>query len=173
MIDDPLEALKPILLLEKSHQDSPPYMWTIYLPLYWKDRVVYEKSGLNQWNAWWRKRDMSEVYIPIPMEIHHNFAWFFPNRDTPFVLQLPNGNTMKAKICQDWWKALMSYSNKELWQWLLRDVLHLREWELLTSEKLDILWVDSVRIDKIDDEHFTINFSKVWSYEIFKDNNFS
>ena len=106
--------------------------------------------------------------IPIPVEIHKHFPVFFPSREVPFTLTLPNWKTMKSKICQDWGKALMSYSNKELWQWILRDVLKLHAWELLTYEKLQVLGIDSVRIDKINDSNFEINFSARWSYENFK-----
>ena len=77
---------------------------------------------------------------------------------------------MQSKICQDWGKALMSYSNKELWQRILRDVLKLKEGELLTYNKLQFLGIDSVRIDKIDNNNFEINFSPIWSYETFKNN---
>jgi hypothetical protein len=141
---------------------------TIYLPLYGKNKIVYEKSGLNQWNAGGRARHPNEVYIPIPAEIHKNHPNFFPNRDTPFSLILPNGNTMKSKVCQDNSKALMSFSNRELGKWILRDVLDLKENELLTYDRLQILGIDSVRIDKIDALEFEINFAKIGSYEDFK-----
>jgi hypothetical protein len=39
--------------------------------------------------------------------------------------------------------------------------------ELVTCEKLQLLGVDSVRIDKINDSKFEINFSKNGSYEEF------
>jgi hypothetical protein len=41
---------------------------------------VFERSGLNQWNARGRKRNESEVYIPIPKLIHDKFPNFFPGR---------------------------------------------------------------------------------------------
>jgi hypothetical protein len=145
---------------------------TVYLPLYGNNMEVFEKSGLNQWNARGRLRNANEVYIPIPRIIHNNFPDFFPNRQKPFSLKLPNGTIMNSKVCQDRGKALMSYSNKELGQWILRDVLGLRERELLTYAKLQILGIDSVRIDKISDTEFEINFSKVGSYEVFKGTNF-
>jgi hypothetical protein len=63
----------------------------------------------------------------------------------------------------------MSYSNKELGEWILRDILELREGELLTYEKLALLGVDSVRIDKTSNLEFEINFSKIGSYENFKE----
>ncbi len=57
---------------------------------------------------------------------------------------------MQSKICQDGGKALMSYSNRALGQWLLMDVLGLNEeGELLLYTKLQILGIDSVRIGKI------------------------
>ena len=134
----------------------------------WITYTVFEKSGLNQWNAGGRARHSDEVYIPIPSEIHKNFQGFFPNRDTPFSLKLPNGNIMQSKVCQDNNKALMSYSNRELGKWILRDILKLKEGELLTYEKLQILGIDSVRIDKISNSEFEINFAKIGSYEQFR-----
>ena len=39
------------------------------IPLYGiqkKEKFIFERSGLNQWNANGRKRDFGEIYIPIP-----------------------------------------------------------------------------------------------------------
>ena len=63
----------------------------------------------------------------------------------------------------------MSYSNKQLGQWILRDVLGLKEGELLTYAKLQKIGVDSVRIDKIGENQFEINFSSIGTYEKFKE----
>ena len=63
----------------------------------------------------------------------------------------------------------MSYSNRELGNWILRDVLKLEEGKLLTYEKLQILGIDSVRIDKLNDEIYEINFAKNRSYDNFID----
>ena len=165
----------PLLELQKLldgnnllFEDQKRIKQTIFLPLYGKDKKVYEKSGLNQWNAKGRERDANEVYIPVPALIHRNFSTFFPNRDTPFNLKLPSGDVLKSKICQDGGKALMSTSNKELGKWILRKVLKLDEEELLTYKKLQEVGVDSVRIDKIDNKKYEINFSKISSYENFK-----
>lgn len=76
---------------------------------------------------------------------------------------------MQNKVCQTGGKALMSYYNRELGQWILRDVLNLREDEILTYEKLALLGIDSVRVDKINDLEFEINFSQIDSYENFKE----
>lgn len=140
---------------------------TIFLPLYGRKHTVYANSGLNQWNAGGRKRDANEAYIPIPAIIHKKYPDFFPARDIAFNLKLPNNTIMLSKICQDGGKALMSQSNKELGKWILRNVLELKEGELLTYEKLQLLGIDSVRIDKIDELNYEINFAKSGSYESF------
>lgn len=170
ILNDPLLTLKdcfiqnevaPVLLTNTRIRQ------TVYLPLYGRDMRVFEKSGLNQWNAGGRTRNENEVYIPIPKSIHNNLPNFFPNRQQPFSLRLPNGRVMKSKVCQDGGKALMSYSNRELGQWILRDVLNLKEGEILTYAKLELLGIDSLRIDKIDDLVFEVNFAKLGSYEAF------
>ena len=144
------------------------------MPLYSKTksrgRFVAEKSGLNQWNAGGRKRDYDEVYIPIPSWIHKEYADFFPPRDTPFELRLPNKKSLKVKLCQDGSKALMSDPNKALGEWLLRDVMALDEGELLTVNRLDEIGLDSVVIYKIDDSTFEIDFTKTGSFDNFKEN---
>ena len=141
---------------------------SIFLPLYGRNKTVFEKSGLNQWNAGGRSRDSNEVYIPIPAEIHRIYPDFFPDRETSFNLKLPNGSNMKSKVCQAGGKALMSYSNKELGKWILRDALGLKDGELLTYKKLQAIGVDSVRIDKISHLQFEINFASLGKYENFK-----
>lgn len=171
ILEDPLFELEKLLnIKDLEFEGEARIKQTIFLPLYGKKQTVFEKSGLNQWNAGGRLRDSNEVYIPIPAEIHRNFPHFFPNRDTPFVLKLPDGRQMQSKVCQDNGKALMSYSNRELGQWILRDVLGLKEGELLTNEKLKMIGVDSVRIDKISDNQFEINFSATGSYDDFREN---
>jgi hypothetical protein len=168
ILENPLDVLSQCLSNTHSPLVSSELVFqTIYLPLYGKDHIVYERSGLNQWNAQGRVRDPNEVYIPIPAYIHKIHPSFFPNRDQPFNLRLPNGKIMQSKICQDGGKALMSYSNRELGQWILRDVLKLHEGELLTYEKLQILGIDSVRIDKINNENYEINFASNGSFENF------
>ncbi len=140
---------------------------TLYLPLYGSNKDVKAKSGLNQWNAHGRQRDVNEVYIPIPIAIHKCKKDFFPPRNKHFTLRLPNGTVLQAKVCQANAKALMSDPNKALGKWILRDVLTLKEGELLTYKKLAEIGVDSVRIDKFLDGSYEINFAQIDSYENF------
>jgi len=142
----------------------------VFLPLYSTrggNKKVPEKSGLNQWNASGRPRDINEIYIPIPIWIHRKFPNFFPPRDQSFELSLPDRATMGAKVCQDDSKALMSNPNSALGKWLLRDVLNLQERELLTYDKLQAIGLDTVVIYKTDNETYDIDFTRIGSYEKF------
>lgn len=142
----------------------------VILPLYGfqkKQKFVFEKSGLNQWNAAGRKRDFGEVYIPIPIEIHKQFPNFFPSRDEEFELKIPTGEIFSAKVCQDNSKALMTNPNKALSDWLLRRVFQVKEGELLTIEKMNELGFDSVIIIKDKDGNYKIDKAKLDSYEHF------
>ncbi|PIS08331.1 NgoFVII family restriction endonuclease [Candidatus Wolfebacteria bacterium CG_4_10_14_0_8_um_filter_37_11] len=171
ILEDPLAELEKLLNIKGLEFESKTKIkQTVFLPLYGRNQTVFEKSGLNQWNAGGRPRDINEVYIPIPAEIHKNFPNFFPARDIPFFLKFPDGENVESKICQDGGKALMTKSNKKLGKLILRDGLNLKEGELVTYEKLQTIGIDSVRIDKISDDQFEINFSATGSYNDFKEN---
>ena len=130
----------------------------VILPLFSeKFQKVPEKSGLNQWNAGGRARDANEVYIPIPKNLHKAYPNFFPNRETPFNLQLPNGKVISAKVCQDNGKALMSNPNVDLGKWILRDVMCLKEGELLTLDMLCRFGFNGVTIFKEDELNYKID----------------
>lgn len=177
ILEDPFEALDDLFGGAKGEilpVASKP-LEHIYLPLYSsKDnknkKFVPERSGLNQWNASGRPRVADEVYIRIPAWIHEKFPGFFPPRDIAFTLILPNGSEMSAKVCQDGAKALMSNPNSALGKWLLRDVLNLRDRELLTYEKLRRIGLDSVVLYKEADGIYDIDFTKLGSYEAFMKN---
>ncbi|AGH81806.1 hypothetical protein PCNPT3_09340 [Psychromonas sp. CNPT3] len=140
---------------------------TLYLPLYGRNKEVHLRSGLNQWHANGRKRDINEAYIPVPRLIHKLKPDFFPQGNTAFSLLLPNNKILQSKLCQQGNKALMSQSNKALGQWILRDILNLKEGDLLTYAHLRSIGIDSVRIDKFYNGTYSINFSKLDSYESF------
>jgi hypothetical protein len=174
IIDDPYNLLLDIFsenefkLAKNKLTKGENY---IILPLYGfkkQEKFIFEKSGLNQWNAGGRKRDMGEIYIPIPINIYKDYPDFFPRRDEDFKLIIPSGKTFEAKVCQDNSKALMTNPNKALSDWLLRKVLQLKEGELATIEKLDKLGFDSVIITKNSFKEFKIDILKTNSYENFK-----
>ena len=120
----------------------------VILPLYSKRGIPHipERSGLNQWNAKGRPRDVNEVYIPIPKSIHHLYPHFFPSRDCPFELVLPDGSSLSAKVCQDGGKALISNPNSALGEWILRKVLRKPIGEIVTIDDLYTYGIDSIKI---------------------------
>ena len=133
-------------------------------------KFVAQKSGLNQWNAGGRKRDMNEIYIPFPAEDRERYVGFFLNRDQPFELLLPDGTLISAKVCQQDNKAIMSNPNKVLGEWLLRKVFELPEKTLLTYEMLEVFGIDCVVFTKLDDLRYSVDFAELGTYEKFTKN---
>ncbi len=153
ILEDPLSILEGLLrngnIVDSIAHRSVKGVDYVVLPLYsTRTGEVPEKSGLNQWNAGGRKRDDNEVYIPVPIAIHKDYPLFFPSRDMPFELSLPDGTVLSAKICQENGKALMSNPNSALGEWLLRKILKKLPGELVTKFDLDVLGIDSVIITK-------------------------
>ncbi len=151
------------------------------LPLYSRkgkngEKFVAEKSGLNQWNAGGRVRDVNEIYIPYQAVDRERDLTFFPPRDTPFKLHLPDGTEISAKVCQEAdknnpliGKAIMSNPNKVLGKWLLRDVFEVEEGTVVTYEMLELFGVDSVIFTRNADLDYSINFAELGTYEKFYD----
>ena len=144
-------------------------------------KFVAEKSGLNQWNGARSSyktdkttgkrikvketpRDINELYIPYPVEDRRRGA-FFPPRDTPFDLKMPDGTWISAKVCQQDGKAIMSNPNNLLGKWLLRDVLELQEGTRITYEMLKEYGIDSVMFTKLDEGKYSIDFCELGTYE--------
>ena len=152
---------------------------TLCLPLYSrrgteKEKFVAEKSGLNQWNAAGRARDVNELYIPYQAVDRQRNISFFPPRDTSFTLHLPDGTEISAKVCQEAdknnpriGKAIMSNPNKVLGKWLLRDVFELEEGTIVTYEMLELFGVDSVIFTKNGELDYSMDFAEIGTYENF------
>ncbi len=101
-----------------------------------------------------------------------------------FYLQLPNGKKIPSLVTQSNMKGLQSGSNTErdengkyygqsaLGQWLLVDVLGLKERRLVTREWLQKKGTDSVRLwrDKNDYSIINIDFAPTGSFEAFINN---
>lgn len=182
ILDEPLDLLEEFFVQRKAGIQTAKKRVRghdyVILPLYSYSRqngkYVAEKSGLNQFNAGGRKRNENELYIPVPKAIHNNYPNFFPDRDTPFSLILPDGKILSAKICQDGGKALMSNPNKDLGEWILRKVLKKKPWEIVTMNDLYRLGFDSVCIENLHknnkngESEYRISFTEVSeNYENF------
>ena len=161
-ISDPEDAIMRIYSGE-FFVDPVPAEPTVVLPLFSTRGGIHvpDRSGLNQWHAAGRPRDFDEIYIPFNKEYRDANPGFFPGRDVPFDLELPSGETSSAKVCQQDGKAIMSNPNKELGKWLLRDILHLEQGELVTMDLLDDLGVNAVIFTKHDDGKYSIDFTYV------------
>lgn len=172
ILDDPLSILARLGEGLSSFTEAEEVIESkIYLPLFSEvkgEKVVSTKSGLNQWNAGGRQRNVDELYIPIPAWIHKKFPDFLPPRDTVFDLVLPDNTELKAKVCQDGGKALMSDPNSALGKWLLRDVLRVPAKEIITYHKLLEVGFDSVELLKVAEGKYRITFTEVGSFDEFK-----
>lgn len=169
ILNNPLESLYG-LVNNTKYMEKTRVIDTIYLPLYGRNHTVHDKSGLNQWRASGRDRNPNEVYIPIPSKIYRYKPEFFPARDSIFSMKLPDGNILNTKVCQENSKALMSNPNKALGKWILRDIFKLDEGIPVTNDILLLYGIDSVRLDKISNVEYEINFSSTNSYENFINN---
>lgn len=177
IIDDPFELLLQLFDQQGgAHKAQLKEKRQVILPLYStqgkQGKKVPERSGLNQWNARGRRRSYGEVYIPIPQEVHRREPGFFPRRDEPFILRLPTGELLQAKVCQEGNKALMTNPNDAIADWLLRKLFRLEEGELLTRKHLDELGFDAVVItdEGVSDEGerlYAIDKAPLGSYESF------
>lgn len=162
IIEDPYTLLEKLLNKDENMEKSK-YKERVILPLFsmkYGIKYVPECSGLNQWNAAGRARDEDEVYIPIPILVRRYKEGFFPDSKTPFILHLPDGSEMSAKVCQAGGKALMSNPNKALGNWLLRKVLHKAPGHLVTYQDLEIAGFDSIVITKNDDGSYNLDVSR-------------
>jgi len=171
IINNPIDLIESIINIPINSQiiTFKPY---VILPLYSvgknKTKYVPERSGLNQWNAGGRQRDIDEVYIRIPAIVKNKFPDFFPDRNTPFELILPTEEIISAKVCQDNDKALMSNPNKILGKWILRDILKIPQGQLVTYEKLAEIGIDSVIVWKEGNLKYRIDFREIGAYEEFE-----
>ena len=172
IISDPFSLLETCLGAEgqSSRFTSETPKNVVYLPLYSDrgGRHVQERSGLNQRLAQGRVRDPYEVYIPIRQEFNERYGDFFPPRYTPFRLYLPNRiEPLEVAVCQENSKALMSNPNSALGHWLLDEVFKVEPFEPITYAMLEKYGIDSVRIEKIAEGEYKIDFARMGSYERF------
>lgn len=142
-------------------------------------------------------RPLNEIYIPVPIDFHMKFRNFFCpdilrvieerklNRtvrpQVRFHLSLPDGRTIPALLTGDNLKNFQSgsmterdqfgniYGQSALGQWLLVDVLGLKNRTLVTKEWLEKRGTDSVRLWRKKDDYslIHIDFAPVGAFEAF------
>lgn len=156
----------------------------VVLPLYSaRNGAVPAASGINQWHAGGRPRKFGEAYVSIPSAIHQLCADFFPPRDTPFSLLLPNSKEVRsAKVCQDGGKALMTDPNFLLGEWLISVIdpsiptsafnKPVKDRQPFTYGDLKAIGKDSIRVSRSKEKGTMIyraEFAPLGSYEDFID----
>ena len=128
-------------------------------------------------------RPLNEIYIPVPSAFHESHPDFFvrdiweaiekkkssgkdtPESEIPFRIHLPNGKSFPGRLTQDKFKAFQSGSRTErdqngklygqdaLGQWLLVDVLNLRERQPVTRKWLLEKGTDAIRLWRYTDDY--------------------
>ena len=183
--DDPFKLIKMIKIPEKV--DNRIYE-EIYLPLYQdkkEGRVVSPCSGINVRHAKSKNKGSNtlrpeyEIEIRISKWIHHIYPGFFginaldenqvkDEKINDFDLILPDGRVLRGRIKQQNGKSLQTNPQGALGEWILKDVLGLKNREIATLELLERLGIDSLKSTKIDNKHFKITVADVEAYEKFK-----
>ena len=81
ILDKPYQAINRLFTysIDTNINAGQTQYESVILPLFSDrgGRHVPEKSGLNQWNAGGRARNVNEIYIPIPHGYIRNFLGFF------------------------------------------------------------------------------------------------
>jgi hypothetical protein len=189
IVEESLSEALTISDFQTANSEAPekliPGVDYVILPLYstrGATKTVEAASGINQWNAGGRLRKYGEAYIPIPAMVHSLAPGFFPERDKPFDLVLPNSaDPVNAKVCQQGSKALMSNPNDRLCRWLYKvidskfsdyDFDRQPNREPFTYADLQKVGRDSVIVikDRTSSQlKYEIRFAELGSYEEFVD----
>ncbi|MFS1982624.1 hypothetical protein BCU00_001745 [Vibrio breoganii] len=161
----------------------------IYLPLYIdskEDRYVSPRSGINIRNSKPKTKNTNtprpefEIEIRVRRWIHHIFPEFFgldwsdkealrkSIEDSDFELALPDGRILEGRIKQENGKSLQTKPQGALGEWILKDVLGLKNREVATLELLDELGIDSLKVTKVNNKFFRITVAETGAYEKFK-----
>lgn len=128
-------------------------------------------------------RPKNEMYIPIPHSIafHRAHPNFFSkeiksikNTNKALVLNKdktarafnlifePSGKKIRSYVCQDGGKAIESVDKQTIMgEWILREVFQLKDYEPLTTERLNELEINGIRLWK-NKESDDIHLSFIW-----------
>uniref|UniRef100_UPI001C07D4AC hypothetical protein n=1 Tax=Acinetobacter bereziniae TaxID=106648 RepID=UPI001C07D4AC len=127
-------------------------------------------------------RSSTEMYIPIPESktFHNKNPNFFGKNIGTFKSDgktlalsrekrlfklefIPSGNIIVAYINQQSGKAIQSINNQDiLGKWILWEVFQLKERELLTSQKLNDIGINGIRLIKFKDSNKGIGLEFIW-----------
>lgn len=114
-------------------------------------------SGLN----WGQRdgRDPDQAYIPIRMPIHRADPTFFPPLRVPFLMYTDDGEVLRCVMAQDNRKGIHTTENNAIMGAYFRGRLGLPSGAFVTVDDLTNYGRHDVRIYKIDDETYYLDFS--------------
>ena len=119
---------------------------------------VARRSGLNWGQRPDEGREPNQAYIPIKSSIYKTD--FFPPRDSWFALGTDDNVTFLCKVSQDNGKAVGTpQSNSQLGEYFRRR-LGVPSGALITRDHLEAYGRTDVVFCKLDDEHYTMDFSQ-------------
>ena len=127
-------------------------------------------------------RNSKEVYIPIPdsKNFHNNNPRFFVNLDKDLFDQNtgslipdedertfdlvfePSGEKVKAHITQDYGKGIATKDDQGiLGNWILHDIFQLKQYEPLTTKRLEEIGLNGIRMYKIKNDN-SVHIQFIW-----------
>lgn len=117
---------------------------------------VPERSGLN----WGQRegRDHNEAYLSVPRSIHNKNTDFFPPSAAPFVVVTDDGESLICVMAQQNRKGIHTRESNSIMGAYFRRRLGIEGGAFVTVADLRRYGRDSVRIYKIDEETFYLDF---------------
>lgn len=117
---------------------------------------VPERSGLN----WGQRegRDHNQAYLSVPRSIHNENADFFPPSAIPFLVITDDGESLICVMAQQNRKGIHTRESNSIMGAYFRRRLGMVDGAFVTATDLRRYGRDSVRIYKIDEETFYLDF---------------
>lgn len=120
-----------------------------------RDGQTHNQSGLN----WGQRygREPNQAYIPIPSQIAK--SGFFPNRANHFTMITDDGVSLDCAVAQDGDKAIHTTKSNSIMGRYFRKRLGVADGEYVTTDHLRKYGRTDVRVCKIDNETYFLDFS--------------
>jgi hypothetical protein len=119
--------------------------------------AVPKRSGLN----WGQRdgRDPNQAYLSVPRKIHRDNTEFFPSLAKPFLIITDDGKMVNCVMAQANRKGIHTKEKNSIMGAYFRHRLGMKDGAFVMKDDLIRYGRDSVRIYKIDDETYYLDFS--------------
>ncbi|WP_252502755.1 restriction endonuclease PLD domain-containing protein [Sporosarcina sp. Marseille-Q4943] len=137
---------------------TPTHNYTEYVDLsLLSNGVVPSRSGLN----WGQRegRNPNQAYLSVPKSVHQNNPEFFPPLAESFLMITDDGEELICVMAQQNRKAIHTRENNSILGTYFRNRLGLEYGSFVSVDDLRRYGRDYVRIFKIDEETFYLDFS--------------